>query len=148
MIGSALRAEIQMFYSTASDGRLDREVLARCAAASAKLTRGVRVPAAEEALPSLSSLAALVESSATEQPASYLAFRALGEYVAAQLGVADGQLDRAEASLDTIDDIALDPAELPRIREQLRRYITLFQQLYQEAHRALRRQPALHVSAA
>ena len=148
MIGSALRREIQSFTSTASDGRFDRETLARCGSALMKLTRGVRIGASDDGSPSTSLLAALVERSSLEAPEVYLAYRAFGEFFAAQLGLSDADADRAEASLDAIDDIVQDPAELPRLRAQLSRFTDHFRLLCQEAQRAPRRQFEHRVSAA
>ena len=147
MIASALRAEIQHFCEAAPDGLTDAD-FARCAIAAHRLTRGRAVAVAEDGLPSIHALAILVERSAKEAPAAFLACQALCESFMAHLGLDDGAFDRAEAALDAIDDLVEDPAALPELREHLRRFVEHFEQLCKEANRAARRPSEQHVSAA
>jgi hypothetical protein len=119
MIASALRTEIQQFCAEASVGRLEADLARRALAAHR-----------------------------TEGPAAVLAYEALCEYLSAQLGLEGASLDRFEGTLDAIDDLVEDPAELPVLREQLRRFCEQLEQTCQEANRAPRRKPERHVSAA
>jgi hypothetical protein len=120
MIASALRTEIQEFLVADSDRRVDGE-LARVALDL--LARGRH-----------------------GGPAALLACQAFCESLVAHF---EGRsLDRFEAMLDAIDDLVVDPAELPALRESLRRFTTQLEQLRLEATRAPRRQSERHVSAA
>jgi hypothetical protein len=120
MIASALRAEIQQYLAADPDQLVDAN-LARIA------------------------LGAL-ERDADEAPAALLACQALCESLMARF---QGQsLDRFEATLDAIDDLVEDPAELPDLRKSLRRFIEQLDRLSKEATRAPRRQLEHHVSAA
>jgi hypothetical protein len=121
MIASALRAEIQTFLAADSD-RLVHGDLAR-------LATGI-----------------LQERDREKAPAAFLACQALCESLTACSE--RGSLDRFEATLDAIDDLVEDPAQLPVLREQLRRFMDRIEQLSLEASRAPRRQPEPHVSAA
>jgi hypothetical protein len=147
MIACALRTEIQLFCAAASDG-LPEADLARCALAAHRLTHGRAVDTAEAALPSARALTLLVERSVKEAPAAFLAYQALSEYLVAQLGLEGGSFDRVEEALDAIDDLVQDPADLPVLRESLRRFTLHFEQLCHEVTRAPRRLSEHHVSAA
>ena len=120
MIASALRTEIQEFV-VADSGRLVDGDLARVALDL--LGRGRH-----------------------GGPAAFLACQAFCESLVAHC---EGRsLDRVEAMLDAIDDLVVDPAELPALRESLRGFIAQLEQLCLEAPIAPRRQSERHVSAA
>jgi hypothetical protein len=121
MIASALRAEIQRFLLADADRLLEGDL--------ARVAPG-----------------ALLERDREAAPAAFLACQALCESLAAHF---EGRsLDGFEAMLDAIDDLVQDPAELPVLRESLRRFTQHLEQLCQEATRAPRRQSDRHVSAA
>lgn len=147
MIASALRTEIEGFYIRASAviGHAD---LVRCAVGAQRLTRGMRVGASEEQLPSMRALKTLVEGGADEQQAAQLAYRALCEYMAARLGLDSGNPDRVEAALDALDGLVQDPADLPALRARLRVFTEHFEHLCKEATDARRRHSNLRISAA
>jgi hypothetical protein len=147
MIASALRAEIERSCAVASDG-VSAADLARCALAVHQLTHGRAVGNVGDALPSTLALTILVERSAKEAPAAFLAYQALCEFLVAQLRLEGGSFDRVEEALDAIDDLVKDPVELPVLRESLRRFVHHFEQLCQEVTCASRRQSERHVSAA
>jgi hypothetical protein len=121
MIASALRAEIQQFLAADPDGLVHGDLAGLA-------------------------LRVLLERDPEKAPAAFLACQALCESLAAH---AEGaSLDRFEATLDAIDDLVQDPAELPALRDSLRRFMQRLEQLGQEATRAPRRQSEHHVSAA
>jgi len=121
MIASALRTEIQQFLAAHSD------------------------PVVKEDLAHLA-IRVLLERDREKAPAAFLACQALCESLTAYS--AGGSLDRFETTLDAIDDLVQDPAQLPPLREQLRRFMERIEQLSKDASRAPRRQPEPHVSAA
>jgi hypothetical protein len=122
MIASALRAEIQQFIVSDRDGLVTGD-LARLA------------------------LTMLANSTDSHGPAALLACQAFCESLVAHVGGLS--LDRFEATLDAIDDLVQDPAQLPMLRDRLRLFIEQVERRSQEVQSgAPRRQPALHVSAA
>ena len=147
MIAAALRTEIDLFCTRVLE-RSELETLACCALATQRMTQGVRPVTGDDSLPSMRVLADLVDRAARSQPGAFLAYRALAEHLATQVGHAEAADAAREMAFDTIDDLVEDPAELPVLRNALTTFCEHFEHLCQEATRAPRRRDALTASAA
>ncbi len=147
MIASALRVEMDRFHTRVTEHAAYGTSFAPCAATMQRITRGMPIDGTQQTLTSVQTLSALVEHAAVGCPALLSAYRAFGDHIVTRAGLDDCR-EEVEQALEAVDDLVVDPQDLPPLRQQFLRFIECFEQFCQEVTSDPERRTELRVSAA